>query len=92
LDLRGRPHSEPGLVGHDELTLAVLAGIKSVVQAERGVLDRCDPVLVVRDIAQEFTLHVRYPPHHHGLFAGLRSRRGLGHGDAHPPQCEDECQ
>ena len=62
------PH--PGTVGHDELGLGLVVGVKGVFQTKGRILDRQHPVFFLFDIAQQLAFNVGDAADQNGLGSG----------------------
>lgn len=58
LDLGVPIDSHPGVIGHDELCLALLVRIERIIQPEWGILAGGNPVLLARDVAEQLSFHM----------------------------------
>ena len=57
LELRRPAKADPDIVGHDDLGLALLVRIESVLDSERRIPDRGYPVVLIRYETQQLAFH-----------------------------------
>jgi hypothetical protein len=74
LYLRTGPYPDPESVGHHQFGARLRRGVEGIIQAERSVLDRCDPILGLRNKTQNLALGVGNTADHDRLLG-----RGAGH-------------
>ena len=58
LDLGVLAHPQPGPIRQHELRFCVVARIEGILETERRILDRDNPVVLFFDIAQELALYM----------------------------------